>query len=38
MTLDEMREIALSFPGCTEGMSYGRPSFLVNKKFAASAS
>ena len=33
MTLDEMREIALSFPGCTEGMSYGRPSFLVNKKF-----
>ena len=33
MTLEEMREIALSFPGCTEGMSYGRPSFLVNKKF-----
>ena len=33
MTLDEMREIALSFPGATEGVSYGRPSFLVNKKF-----
>ena len=33
MTVDEMREIALSFPGATEGMSYGRPSFLVNKKF-----
>jgi hypothetical protein len=33
MTLQEMREIALSFPGATEGMSYGRPSFLVNKKF-----
>ena len=33
MTLEEMREIALSFPGCVEGMSYGRPSFLVNKKF-----
>ena len=33
MTLDEMREIALSFPGASEGMSYGRPSFLVNKKF-----
>ena len=33
MTLEEMREIALSFPGCTEGSSYGQPSFLVNKKF-----
>jgi hypothetical protein len=33
MTLEEMREIALSFPGATEGTSYGRPSFLVNKKF-----
>jgi hypothetical protein len=33
MTVDEMREIALSFPGVTEGSSYGRPSFLVNKKF-----
>ena len=33
MTVDEMREIALSFPGAVEGTSYGRPSFLVNKKF-----
>jgi len=33
MTVDEMREIALSFPGCVEGSSYGQPSFLVNKKF-----
>jgi hypothetical protein len=33
MTQDEMREIALSFPGCEEGTSYGRPSFLVNGKF-----
>jgi hypothetical protein len=33
MTVDEMREIALSFPGVTEGSSYGQPSFLVNKKF-----
>jgi len=33
MTVDEMREIALSFPGAEEGTSYGRPSFLVNKKF-----
>jgi hypothetical protein len=33
MTLEEMREIALSFPGCTEGRSYGAPAFLVGKKF-----
>src|SRR5580658_877004 len=33
MTREEMREICLSFPGVTEGTSYGRPSFLVNKKF-----
>lgn len=33
MTLDEMREIALSFPGAAEGTSYGRPSFKVNDKF-----
>jgi hypothetical protein len=32
MTQDEMREICLSFPGVTEGTSYGRPSFLVNRK------
>ena len=33
MTRDEMREIALSFPGAEEGLSYGRPSFKVNGKF-----
>jgi len=33
MTKDEMRDIALSFPGAAEGTSYGRPSFLVNGKF-----
>jgi hypothetical protein len=33
MTREEVREICLSFPGVTEGTSYGRPSFLVNKKF-----
>jgi hypothetical protein len=33
MTREEMREICLSFPGAEEGTSYGRPSFLVNKKF-----
>ncbi|HUZ11665.1 MAG TPA: MmcQ/YjbR family DNA-binding protein [Caulobacteraceae bacterium] len=33
MTLEEMRQIALSFPGVEEGASYGRPSFLVNRKF-----
>lgn len=33
MTAEEMREICLSFPGVEEGTSYGRPSFLVNKKF-----
>ncbi|HEY2480896.1 MAG TPA: MmcQ/YjbR family DNA-binding protein [Caulobacteraceae bacterium] len=33
MTREEMREICLSFPSVVEGTSYGRPSFLVNKKF-----
>ena len=33
MTIDEVREIVLDFPGCAEGTSYGQPSFLVNKKF-----
>jgi hypothetical protein len=33
MTEAEMRDICLSFPGVSEGTSYGRPSFLVNKKF-----
>ncbi len=33
MTEAEFREICLSFPGALEGSSYGKPSFLVNKKF-----
>jgi len=33
VTEEEVREICLSFPGVTEGTSYGRPSFVVNKKF-----
>ncbi|HEX3916989.1 MAG TPA: MmcQ/YjbR family DNA-binding protein [Caulobacteraceae bacterium] len=33
MTLDEVREIILSFPDVTEGKSYGHPAFQVNKKF-----
>ena len=33
MTLDEMRAIVLGFPGAQEGASYGKPAFLVNKKF-----
>ena len=33
MTVEEMREICLSFPGAAEGSSYGKPAFLVNKKF-----
>ena len=33
MTEDEMRQIVLSFPGAEAGTSYGKPAFLVNKKF-----
>lgn len=33
MTVDEMREIVLGFPGAEEGVSYGRPAFKVNGKF-----
>ena len=33
MTKDEMRAIALSFPGAEEALSYGQPSFKVNGKF-----
>jgi hypothetical protein len=33
MTVDEMRDICQSFPGASEGSSYGKPAFLVNKKF-----
>ena len=28
-----MRDIVLSFPGASEGTSYGQPAFTVNKKF-----
>lgn len=33
MTWEEVRALALSLPGVEEGTSYGKPSFLVNKKF-----
>ncbi len=33
MTPDEMRQICLSFAGVEEGKSYGKPAFLVHKKF-----
>jgi hypothetical protein len=33
VTLDEMRDIVLGFPGVAEGTSYGSPAFLVNRKF-----
>ena len=33
MTPEEIREICLSFPGASEGSSYGKPAFLVNRKF-----
>ena len=33
MTFEDVREICLSFPGVVEGTSYGRPSFVLNKKF-----
>jgi hypothetical protein len=33
VTPAELRKIALSFPGTTEGASYGKPSFHVAKKF-----
>jgi hypothetical protein len=29
----DLKRIALSFPGVTEGTSYGNPSFLMLKKF-----
>ena len=29
----ELRRIVLSFPGTSEGTSYGKPSFLVLRKF-----
>ena len=33
MTEAEFRDICLAFPGAAAGSSYGKPSFLVNKKF-----
>jgi hypothetical protein len=33
MTAEEMRAIVLAFPGVEESRSYGRPSFVVNRKF-----
>jgi hypothetical protein len=33
MTRDEAKAIILGFPGAEEGASYGKPAFLVNKKF-----
>lgn len=29
----QLRKIVLSFPGTSEGTSYGKPSFLVTRKF-----
>jgi hypothetical protein len=33
MTWEDLRVIALSFPGVEEGTSYGTPAFKVNGKF-----
>ena len=33
MTEDEVKAMVMSFPGVEEGVSYGRPAFMVNKKF-----
>jgi hypothetical protein len=33
VTAAELRKIALSLPGVVEGSSYGKPSFLLGKKF-----
>lgn len=33
MTWEEVREIALSFPGVEEGTAYGTPAFRVRGKF-----
>jgi len=33
VTPAQLRQIALSFPGTTEGSSYGKPSFHVARKF-----
>lgn len=33
MTLEEMEDIVMSFPGAEKGASYGKPAYLVNGKF-----
>ncbi len=33
VTAAELKRIALSFPGVAEGTSYGKPSYLLAKKF-----
>jgi hypothetical protein len=33
VTSADLRRIALSFPGVEEGTSYGKPSYLLGKKF-----
>jgi len=33
MTREEFTQVALSFPGATEGSSYGQPAFKVDGKF-----
>ena len=33
MTPEDVRRICLSFPLCEEAASYGRPAFVVNRKF-----
>lgn len=37
MTIDDVREIALSFPGVQEHTTFDSPSFKVGKRFLASA-
>lgn len=32
MTREEVTAIALAFPGCEEGLSYGQPAFKLNGK------
>jgi hypothetical protein len=36
MTLDEIREIAMSFPGVEEHLVFGGPTFRIGKRFLAS--
>jgi hypothetical protein len=35
MNYDEVRQIALAFPGVDEHLAFGRPTLRVNKKFLA---